>query len=359
MNAIEQALSRATDRISVDYDGMLELLISRVRLLQSEILTYYGQYATEENTDFNKHRLNRETRDAINRLQSEIINLWREILERLNNRFSVILVEEVNSVIPAGVTVDEDEKAILLFPKGDEWIRIAAMGFLAALRSGFIRGGDFGTVTKKIRSEIEKLQTSVVRATTHSISLTQVEKKKAVTENIDAALSDYAEGESGLIISKSNGIVVTIDPTVLDASIPNSADFKRAIRNSRRRASQGDDGAVNMPYELPKRYRRTQGNSMSGVCRICAPYIGMITDGTGTDGVPLAPLHVNCVCHDTPIIFDNLTGDEKVNKYDWVKSLTERELSRVIGKTRALLVKTGKLKISELYDSSGKLKKLG
>lgn len=107
-----------------------------------------------------------------------------------------------------------------------------------------------------------------------------------------------------------------------------------------------------------RRYRFTAGTSKSGVCAICAQYVGMITDGSGTDGVPVPQLHNNCVCFLSPVDFDILgtnTQQGQSRRFDWLHELTWPELKDVVGDTRMKLVRQGTVAIEDLYDMEGRL----
>lgn len=106
------------------------------------------------------------------------------------------------------------------------------------------------------------------------------------------------------------------------------------------------------------KYRYTQGDSKSGICEICAPFVGMLTDGTGDDGVPVPPLHINCVCSLTPVDTDEIEDEGGGEQYAWLKGLSLAQLADVIGKQRARLVAEGRLSIEDLYDSDGMLRRV-
>lgn len=109
--------------------------------------------------------------------------------------------------------------------------------------------------------------------------------------------------------------------------------------------------------ETQEAYRYTPGDSASGICSQCAPYVDMVTDGMGSNGVPVPPLHLNCVCTLTPVALDELASEE-AEPLSHLKALNTQELTRVVGKRRAAAVASGKVSIEDLYDEVGLLRPL-
>lgn len=106
-------------------------------------------------------------------------------------------------------------------------------------------------------------------------------------------------------------------------------------------------------------FRRMPGASREGPCDQCAPYFGVEHDGSG-ESVPMAPLHLNCVCWDLPVGFDEFVAEEspeevRRERFEWLKALGATELFAILGKTRAALVQQGKVSIEDLYDDEGLL----
>jgi hypothetical protein len=117
----------------------------------------------------------------------------------------------------------------------------------------------------------------------------------------------------------------------------------------------GDGPAPAQQTAGRKKYRYMQGDSISGICEICAPFVGVLTNGDGTDGVPRLPQHPNCVCWLSPIIGDVIVGgrpEQAMEYFEWIESLSRDKLARVIGPTRAAMY-FAKLveKISDFYNS--------
>jgi len=107
-----------------------------------------------------------------------------------------------------------------------------------------------------------------------------------------------------------------------------------------------------------RRYRFTAGTSKSGTCAICAQYVGMITDGSGTDGVPVPQFHNTCVCFLSPVEFDVLGTDAdraQTGRFEWLEGLTNLELADVLGTARADLIRQGIVTVRELYNEAGTL----
>ncbi len=103
-------------------------------------------------------------------------------------------------------------------------------------------------------------------------------------------------------------------------------------------------------------YIYVHGDSASGVCTICAPYGGMVTDGQGSNNVPIPPLHPNCVCALIPIEVDEASAETTgVEMFSYLKSLNKAELSEVVGDVRAALVFANELSIANLYDTTGSI----
>lgn len=102
-------------------------------------------------------------------------------------------------------------------------------------------------------------------------------------------------------------------------------------------------------------YRYTLGDSKSGVCAVCAQYAGMITDGTGEDGVPRPRLHPNCKCTLTPValdVFGYADLQSGAHRFEWLESLGDADLAEVIGRARVELLREGIVDMADLYDGN-------
>lgn len=107
-----------------------------------------------------------------------------------------------------------------------------------------------------------------------------------------------------------------------------------------------------VPQSRNKRYRYTIGNSRSGVCAICAPHAGRLTTGDGTDGVPVPPVHNNCVCTLTPVAFDVFGTDVQAGmqrRFDWMGGLSAPALRDVLGDAREMLLREKIVTLPDLY----------
>lgn len=102
-------------------------------------------------------------------------------------------------------------------------------------------------------------------------------------------------------------------------------------------------------------------NNGSGICPECAPWLGMQTTGTGSDGVPVPPLHPRCKCFlmraDVARMDDIMRGVYLYNDmvqwdkhFSWMKTLSRNRLATIVGKIRAHLVFKGELQIEDLYE---------
>jgi hypothetical protein len=106
------------------------------------------------------------------------------------------------------------------------------------------------------------------------------------------------------------------------------------------------------------------GASKSGVCPECAVFVGCVTTGDGTDGLPAAQampnvlMHDNCVCTLEPLPVVAGVDEEQaealgLQHMQWLATLPKEELERVVGKRRAQWVVSGKLTVGDLYDVEG------
>ncbi len=105
----------------------------------------------------------------------------------------------------------------------------------------------------------------------------------------------------------------------------------------------------------------TLGSSASGPCERCAPFGGVVTTGDGKDGVPIPKVHPRCVCTLVEIDAANagrVARSKIKDQFDWMKSLTRKQLVRVVGKTRADMVFDHGVKIESLYLDNYDLKPL-
>ncbi len=89
-----------------------------------------------------------------------------------------------------------------------------------------------------------------------------------------------------------------------------------------------------------------------GICKICAPWLGLTTTGDGADGIPVPPLHANCKCYlllkkhheaaQNPDAAVEETGQ-------WLQNLPAQDLAGVVGDVRAALVMGGEIEAAEMY----------
>lgn len=141
-------------------------------------------------------------------------------------------------------------------------------------------------------------------------------------------------------------------------------EMERLSREALRGESVSDEPQVQdvVPSAIGMRYRYTIGNSKSGVCAICAPHAGRLTTGDGTDGVPVPPVHNNCVCTLTPVAFDAFgtdVGRAMNRRFEWMRKLSAPALRDLLGEARELLLRREIVTLEDLYNSDGQLIPLG
>lgn len=99
-------------------------------------------------------------------------------------------------------------------------------------------------------------------------------------------------------------------------------------------------------------YRYVHTRNMEGICQFCAPHVGKITTGDGSDDVPVPPLHKFCRCVLLPLPPTEITEDmiKQANPIQYLSELRGKRLAKAIGPTRAALVEAGELKIENLFE---------
>jgi hypothetical protein len=115
-------------------------------------------------------------------------------------------------------------------------------------------------------------------------------------------------------------------------------------------------GAILSQY-APAQYVYIHLNNMEGICSKCAPFVGRVCNGIGTDGVPVPPQHKNCRCALVPYVPGamQVENDPIAN----LRKLTYSDLSKIIGPIRVDLLRSGKLRIDDLFaDNYSRLKTL-
>lgn len=115
---------------------------------------------------------------------------------------------------------------------------------------------------------------------------------------------------------------------------------------------------------LPDLYVRIRGYTPSSPCSICAPYIGMVHDGTGNE-VPLPYLHDNCVCQDIPlsVLGGGLNleegfapiGVKPKEKFEWMAEQSDATIKRLLGKQRFFWFSKNQLDFQDFYSGRGQL----
>lgn len=124
-----------------------------------------------------------------------------------------------------------------------------------------------------------------------------------------------------------------------------------AIEPGGEEESEAGDGITAWEY--------MQGDSASGICGICAPFVGMIFEGEdfpfpvddGDDGYPKPDQHPNCVCWLQPVGIEELDRAGGNVNFEWMENLSSAELRRIVGPGRASMVEAGDLRIGDLYDA--------
>lgn len=109
---------------------------------------------------------------------------------------------------------------------------------------------------------------------------------------------------------------------------------------------EGDDS------DLTGQFVFAHADNGEGICEICAPWLGRICNGDGSDGVPVPPLHPNCKCYLMPLDAAKSAGDGtpvQEENYAWMESLSSRELAKVVGVARAELVRDGEITVKGMY----------
>ncbi|MGC8758110.1 MAG: hypothetical protein ACP5QX_06665 [Caldisericaceae bacterium] len=103
--------------------------------------------------------------------------------------------------------------------------------------------------------------------------------------------------------------------------------------------------ASNEAY-TPGKYIYIHLAHMEGICSVCAPFVGRITDGTGADGVPPPPQHRHCRCALVPYVGQMEVEFDPISE---LRKLPPEKLEKIIGPVRMNLLRTKKLTLDDLF----------
>lgn len=146
----------------------------------------------------------------------------------------------------------------------------------------------------------------------------------------------------GAVNSVQRRAIATAGSIAEAAKSGNVEEFAKATKKLQSQLANLDENDIDVIRNIAtiagvQKYMYVHTNNMEGICRICAPFVGRICNGTGDDGVPPPPQHPNCKCALVPYL-----GDVNISNIDPIavlRSLKGKQLESVIGKVRYELLK--------------------
>jgi primosomal replication protein N len=107
-------------------------------------------------------------------------------------------------------------------------------------------------------------------------------------------------------------------------------------------------------------YRYVHTLHLEGICSQCIMYVGKITVGDGSDGVPRPPIHPHCKCALVPVALDEANIDEEqMDPIENLSKVPRDRLAHVIGPVRAKLFMQDRLTLRSLFtDDMSRMKTL-
>lgn len=166
---------------------------------------------------------------------------------------------------------------------------------------------------------------------------------------------------AGMGLMAATLIGQSMKSSAMEAFMMAAQDVSQTIEEATRLEKPVDLGRV-LKSASGKRimYRYIHTLHLEGICSQCIVYVGKITIGDGSDGIPKPPLHPHCKCALVPVVLDEAEIDEEqMNPIENLSKVPRDKLSHVIGPVRARLIMEDRLTLHSLFtDDMSRMKTL-